>query len=210
MNEKTATAGKTPAWLFPAWARAAGLIIFVFGLIDLSAFEPGIFMPLSLLLMFVGMRVSSKNLATAKTHGVIWLPLSFKLWGWLNVFALIGFRFMPGILRQSLIDYAIRAPSWLVFGAWLAWHAHKVEKTRRIEADVRELKTGNALALFRFGLLFMFFLIILTDVPMFSMHPAPGHTATFVPMQSEYMKELGNGASSGVLGLTRVQETLNA
>ncbi len=198
-----------PGWCFPSWARAAGIIIIVFSLLDFMVVVPQVFMPLSFLLMIAGMRVCSSNLDAAKKEGVAWLPVSFQLWGWLNIFLIIIYRFMPGLLRQRVIDYAMLAPVWLVFGVWLTWHAHQIISTRSFGADYHSLRIGSGLALFRFALLFMLFFIMVTDLPMFSMQTAPNQSATFQPLQCEYWTRIENDTSSGVLGLPAVQNKLN-
>lgn len=210
MNQPENNNDQIPEWCFPSLARAAGIIILIFGILDYLVVQPQIFMPLSFLLMLAGMRVCSKNFETAQKAGIAWLPMSFQLWGWLNIFTVIIYRFLPGMLRHNVINYAMRAPLWLVFGIWLTWHAHQIVQARKSCADHRSLCIGTARALFRFSLLLMLFYLVLTDLPMFFMQPADGQTATFWPLHCEYMTKISNDTASGVLGLPAVQKKLNA
>ncbi len=209
MSKLSANQGEARVWCFPALAKGAGIFIFVFGLLDFFVVEPETFMPLSFMLMLAGLRVCGKNLDEAKRNGVAWLPQSFQLWGWFNIAGLIIFRIMSGRMRTDFIHYGMRAPLWLIFGAWLAWQAHQIEKMRRQPA-ISNCRRTSSMHLFRFGLLFTLLYLMLASLPMFSILPAPGHTATFWPLESEYMRQISAGALSGVLGLPRVLEKLNA
>jgi len=210
MKDQSADPQNLQAWCFPAWARAAGVIVFVFGLLDCFSISPQTRMPIGFLLMFAGMLVCRAHLETAKQHGVSWLPMSFQLWGWFNIFLFFFATFMlPGLIRRGLIDYSVLSPLWMVFGIWLTWHAHKVINAfRGLENDLDQ-RFNNAKALFRFSLLCTLFYLLVAEIPMFNMEPVPGQTVTFYPMMSEYMTQSSDGSASGVLGLARVQNKLD-
>lgn len=210
MKDKAAVDLEKTVWCFPGWARAAGFIIIALGIIDYLQIDSDTFLPLSFFLAMAGVVVADRNIVRARQQRLEWLIGGYYGWALLNLLAVMLLFMTPGMLRRNLVEMSFRAPCWIIFGAWFAWYAHRIEKTRRCSAAVSGLiSTENARALFRFSLVWLALYLLVSVQPIAHFEPSAGQKVTIWPLQAEFMAQRDSETWVGVLGLPAVQEKMD-
>jgi len=118
--------GHAMNWSFPARAAKAGLVIAGFGVAEYLGYTTGALRATAFLLAMAGVTVCIGNLEAAARHRVGWLTDSYLGWALLNLLAALSLILIRGLTRQYLMNIAVLAPLWIVFGGWFAWQAHRV------------------------------------------------------------------------------------
>lgn len=200
-----------PVWCFPGWAQVAGIMLVVFGLIDFWEPMDGVMGSTGFWLAMAGIPVALRNAEMAKKYRAGWLPGSYLSWMVFNILAIMLVTISSGLTREFLWGISFLAPAWIVFGAWLAYHAHQVKQTIKINDNATAALTeGNAKAMFRLSLVWTAICLLAVSPSLFHLQVAENQTITFGPLHAEFMNIMSDGSGHGNLGFySSIQEKMD-